>query len=149
MLFVPILSFAPSRIMDLDKKHQNIRLFRESKGFSQTSIADELGIGRSTYINFETGKTRLYCKTLEKLAEHFGVSMESIIQGEEDEDMLHEVELSHREEKAAIIREYEDRLAELGEKLEAAYKTITAHERMIKTLSDTNDFLLSQLRKND
>ena len=135
--------------MELDKKHQNIRLFRESKGYSQTSIADELGIGRSTYINFETGKTRLYCKTLEKLADYFGVSMESILEVEDDEDMLHEAVMSSKEEKAAIIKEYEGRLAELYEKLEAAYKTMAANEKMIKTLSDTNDFLLSQLRKND
>ncbi len=37
-------------------------------------MADELGIGRTTYVNFETGKTRLYCKTLEKLASYFNVS---------------------------------------------------------------------------
>ena len=135
--------------MELGKKFQNIRLFRESKGYSQTSMANELGIGRSTYINFETGKTRLYCKTLEKLAEYFGVSVESILQGEEDEDMLHEAVMSFKEEKAAIIREYEDRLAELREKLEATHKAVAANERMIKTLSDTNDFLLNQLHKNE
>ena len=135
--------------MELGKKFQNIRLFRESKGFSQTSMANELCIGRSTYINFETGKTKLYCKTLEKLAEYFGVSVESILHGEEDEDMLHEAVMSFKEEKAAIIREYEDRLAEFREKLEATYKTLAANERMIKTLSNTNDFLLNQLRKNE
>ena len=143
------LALRSNRSMELGKKFQNIRQFRESKGFSQTAMANELGIGRSTYINFETGKTRLYCKTLVKLAEYFSVSVESILQGEEDEDMLREAVTSFKEEKAVIIREYEDRLAELREKLDATYKTVAANERMIKTLSNTNDFLLNQLRKSD
>ena len=127
--------------------HLNIRRFREQNGFSQSSMADELGIGRTTYINFETGKTRLFCKTLEKLARYFGVSEEEILNGEDE--TLRDGTLALEEEKRAIIKEYEDRLAAMSEKLEAANRIIQANERTIRTLSDTNNFLLSQLHKND
>jgi len=129
--------------MGSDKMHTNIRRFRESNGYSQTSMADELGIGRTTYINFETGKTRLFCKTLEKLAQFFGVTEEDILTGKPEEDDLLQASLT--DEKKLIIQEYENRI----EKLEAAEKIIAANERTIRTLTDTNNFLFSQLHKND
>ena len=133
--------------MGSDKLHLNIHRFREQNGFSQSSMADELGIGRTTYINFETGKTRLFCKTLEKLARYFCVSEEEILNCEDE--TLRDGTLALEEEKRAIIKEYEDRLAAMSEKLEAANRIIQANERTIRTLSDTNNFLLSQLHKND
>lgn len=136
--------------MDSDKLHANIRRFRENSGFSQTSMADELGIGRTTYINFETGKTRIFCKTLEKLASYFNVSEEEILYGLQCEELLNDnAGNSSEEEKRAIIREYEQRLSTVVEKLEAAERVIRTNERAIKTLSETNNFLLSQLHKND
>lgn len=135
--------------MGSDKLHLNIRRFREQNGFSQSSMADELGIGRTTYINFETGKTRLYCKTLEKLARYFGVTEEEILRNGEEDGLLEDAAKSSEKEKQAIIREYEDRLSALSEKLEAAKKILESNERTIRTLSETNEFLLSQLHKND
>ena len=96
--------------------HANIRRFREDNGYSQTSMADELGIGRTTYINFETGKTRLFCKTLEKLAGHFKVTEEDILFSKEDEELL---QSSVENEKKLIVQEYEARLSAMNEKLEA------------------------------
>lgn len=135
--------------MGSDKLHLNIRRFREQNGFSQSSMADELGIGRTTYINFETGKTRLYCKTLEKLARYFGVTEEEILRNGEKNEILEDSSRSSEDEKLAIIKEYESRLSALAEKLEAAKKILESNERTIRTLSETNEFLLSQLHKND
>lgn len=113
-------------------------------------MADELGIGRTTYINFETGKTRLYCKTLEKLARYFGVTEEEILRNGQDDDLLKETAQSSESEKLlAVIKEYETRLSDMAERLEATRKIIQSNERTIKTLSETNEFLLSQLHKND
>lgn len=58
-------------MMPTDKTHTSIRRIREEAGLSQAMMADELGIGRTTYINFETGKVNLYCKTLSKFASLF------------------------------------------------------------------------------
>ena len=112
-------------------------------------MADELGIGRTTYVNFETGKTRLYCKTLEKLARYFGVTEEEILSGGNDEDLLKESARSAEEQRQAIIAEYEGRLADMSEKLESARDLVKVHERTIRTLTETNAFLRSQLHKND
>lgn len=140
----------PKPFMGSDNLHMNIRRFREQNGFSQSSMADELGIGRTTYINFETGKTRLYCKTLEKLARYFGVTEEEILRNGQDDDLLKETAQSSESEKLlAVIKEYETRLSAMAERLEATRKIIQSNERTIKTLSETNEFLLSQLHKND
>ena len=66
-------------------------------------MADELGIGRTTYVTFETGKTRLYCKTLEKLARYFGVTEEEILSGGNDEDLLKESARSAEEQRQVMF----------------------------------------------
>lgn len=135
----------------MDKVHINIKKLRESTGLSQAAMADELNIGRTTYINFEQGKTKLYAKTLSKFARFIKRSEEEIIFGGtplDDDDILKE-ERNHEEEKKAIIAEYERRIEALNYKLEAAKKVIKANEETIRTLSATNQFLLGQLGKND
>lgn len=133
----------------MDKVHINIKKLREDTGLSQAAMADELNIGRTTYINFETGKTKLYSKTLSKFAKFTKTSEEEIIAGglEEDDDLLRE-RTTHKEEKRAIIAEYERRIASLNDKLEAAGKIIKAKEETIGTLTSVNRFLLGQLGKN-
>lgn len=147
--YLVLEKIVPKPFMGPDNLHLNIRRFREQKGFSQSSMADELGIGRTTYINFETGKTRLYCKTLEKLARYFGVTEEEILRNGREDELLKETVESSENEKRIIIKEYETRLTSMAEKLEAARKVILSNERTIRTLSEINKFLLSQLRKND
>jgi len=131
----------------MDKVHINIRKLREGRGLSQTAMADELGIGRTTYINFETGKTKLYSKTLSKFAKFTGQTEENIV-SEGSEDGLLREEPDYETEKKAIITEYERRIEVLEGKLEAANRVISANEETIKTLSATNRFLLGQLGKN-
>ena len=74
--------------MPVDKTHINIRRIREHAGLSQAAIADELGIGRTTYINFETGKTNLYCKTLKKFASHFKMKEADIVASDREDGLL-------------------------------------------------------------
>jgi len=131
----------------MDKVHINIRKLREGRGLSQTAMADELGIGRTTYINFETGKTKLYSKTLSKFAKFTGQKEEDIVSEGSEDDFLRE-EPDYETEKKAIITEYERRIEVLEGKLEAANRVISANEETIKTLSATNRFLLGQLGKN-
>ena len=44
--------------MMTDLIHTRIRQAREQAGFSQTGMADELGVGRTTYISFESGRNQ-------------------------------------------------------------------------------------------
>lgn len=132
--------------MPIDKTHTNIRRLREEKGLSQTRMAEELGIGRTTYINFETGKVNLYGKTFTKFADYLGTSEEDILASGRDDSLLEE-RRNYEEKRQALIREYEDRIEALGDKLKAALDLVKAQEQTIRTLSETNSFLLSRLRE--
>lgn len=126
-----------------------IKALREERGLSQSQLADELGIGRTTYLNFETGKTRLFSKNLVALAEYFQLSEEEILCGEKpSEAVLRDVE-DFEEKRLALIAEYEARLSDLNTKLQQAQQTIEENKQIIQSLTQTNQFLLSRLNKND
>ncbi len=126
-----------------------IKALREERGLSQSQLADELGIGRTTYLNFETGKTRLFSKNLVALAEYFQLSEEEILCGEKpSEAVLRDVE-DFEEKRLALIAEYEARLSDLNTKLLQAQQTIEDNKQIIQSLTQTNQFLLSRLNKND
>lgn len=137
--------------MVTDRIHINIRKAREKLGLSQSSMADELGIGRTTYINFETGKTSIFCKTLKKFASYMEMTEEQIIFGDTGcmDSLLMDRHNDYEETRKSIVEEYESRIDNLNGKLEYAQKLISAHEMTIRTLSETNEFLISQLHKND
>lgn len=128
-----------------DKIHVSIRRIREAAGLSQAMMADELGIGRTTYINFETGKINLFCKTFTKFAEHFNLREQDIL-SPGGEDSLLEERQNFEEQKKALIRDYENRLELLGEKLKSLQQLVLTQDQTIKTLSQTNTFLLSRLK---
>lgn len=53
----------------------NLKEMREDCSFSQQQIAEKLGIDRSTYSYYETGKTTPDILALIKIAEIFGISV--------------------------------------------------------------------------
>ena len=128
-----------------DKIHMSIRKIREEAGLSQAMMADELGIGRTTYVNFETGKINLFCKTLTKFAEHFNLHEEDILSSGLGDSLLEERQ-NFEEQKKALIRDYENRLELLAERLKDLQQLILAQDQTIKTLSQTNTYLLSRLK---
>ena len=132
-------------MLSYDKVHTNIRKFREKAGLSQAMMAEELGVGRTTYINFETGKVKLFGKTLTRFAEYFSVSEEELLSAGDSVELLRERQ-SFEEQKRAIIEDYEKRLSAMNEKLGSMSRLIEAHEMTIRTLTETNSFLMSRLK---
>jgi transcriptional regulator with XRE-family HTH domain len=65
----------------MDKIHENIRRIRMRNGYSQDEMADLMGVERSTYSNFETGKTKLFSKSMSLFAAAVGMTEEDIIIG--------------------------------------------------------------------
>ena len=63
----------------MDKLHENIRRVREQKGYSQEVMADLMKIERSTYSNFELGKTKLFAKNMTRFAKAMGMTEEEIL----------------------------------------------------------------------
>ncbi|MGT2906340.1 XRE family transcriptional regulator [Streptococcus dentiloxodontae] len=53
---------------------QRLKDIREEKGYSQAEVAKRLGISRSSYFNWENGKTKPNQKNLSVLSEIFGVT---------------------------------------------------------------------------
>ena len=130
-----------------DKTHTDIRKFREKTGLSQAMMAEELGIGRTTYINFEKGNVRLFSKTLTKFAEYLGMTEEEVIfSGYGPADELLKDRRSFEDEKRAVVEDYENRLSAANEKIRSLYEIIKAHELTIKTLIEANSFLMARLR---
>ena len=126
-----------------------IKTLREEHGLSQSTLADELGIGRTTYLNFETGKTRLYSKTLTAVANYFQVDEEELLCGKKPSDkVLRDIE-SFEERRLALINEYESRISTLNTKLQEAQEIIKSNKQIIQSLTQTNQFLISRLNKND
>jgi len=58
---------------------ENIRKIRESKGYSQEAIADQLKMTQSKYARFERGATKTDLETLCQVANIFGMSLVDLI----------------------------------------------------------------------
>ena len=138
--------------MSRDKAHDNIRRIRKSLGLSQAAMAEELGIGRTAYINFETGRTLLYSRNLVKFSAYTGISESSIICSELREDSegsLLRDEGGEQLRMKAVREDYEKRIAELQEKLAEVDASLKHQIQVSESLIKTNEFLMDRLDKND
>ena len=57
-----------------------LRALRESSGFSQTKVADDLKLNRVTYNRYETGEREPNSRILVKLASYFNVSVDYLLE---------------------------------------------------------------------
>ena len=138
--------------MSKDRIHDNIRRIRKSLGLSQAAMAEELGIGRTAYINFETGRTLLYSRNLVKFSAYTGISESSIICSEFREDSegsLLRDEGGEQLRMKAVREDYEKRIAELQEKLAEVDASLKHQIQVSESLIKTNEFLMGRLDKND
>ena len=138
--------------MSRDKAHDNTRRIRKSLGLSQAAMAEELGIGRTAYINFETGRTLLYSRNLVKFSAYTGISESSIICSEFREDSegsLLRDEGGEQLRMKAVREDYEKRIAELQEKLAEVDASLKHQIQVSESLIKTNEFLMGRLDKND
>lgn len=69
--------------MAYDQLNENLRRARRAQGFTQEQVANALGIDRSSYTYYETGKTEPNLDTLVKLARMFQVGLEDLLVPEE------------------------------------------------------------------
>lgn len=59
-----------------------IKSFRNERGFSQSLVAEKLGLSRASYIGMEKGERELTLSEFDKLSNILGISMEEIETGE-------------------------------------------------------------------
>lgn len=58
---------------------EKLKSLRESKGLKQLDIANMLGVSRTTYTQYETGKSEPDLGTVAKLADFFGVTTDYLL----------------------------------------------------------------------
>lgn len=140
--------------MDEKSVKENLRRAREECGLSQTAVAEHLGMNRSSFVKLESGSTRIVNKHFLMLAKLYGRSPEELMFGRNSEDsagMLLQSENSFKEQKKQIINDYESRLEEKNQRLEALERLLTAKEDSIRLLSEIKIRLekeLDKLQKN-
>lgn len=129
----------------LDTEHILIRQAREKAGFSQTEMAEELGVGRTSYIAFETGRTKLYNKLVGKMSALLGIPPEELLFGRRPDETLFYDPSAMDEWRQGIVEDYERRLTRLQEQLDSANRIIACQDAHIQTLNRSNQYLLEQV----
>ena len=56
-----------------------IKKLREQHHYSQIQIANYIGVAKRTYLNYESGKTKVPLKVLIKLSYYYNTSMDYLI----------------------------------------------------------------------
>ena len=62
----------------MEKFHEKLKVLRKKKGLTQQQIADEIGVNRGSYSNWEKGKREPSFENLVKLADLLEVSLDSL-----------------------------------------------------------------------
>ncbi|MCA0430953.1 MAG: helix-turn-helix domain-containing protein [Bacteroidetes bacterium] len=58
----------------------NIKKLREFKNFTQTSMAEAIGVSQKTYSNIENAKNNITVEDIDKIAKALGVSFNKILE---------------------------------------------------------------------
>ena len=126
--------------------HTNIRQARERAGLSQEELAEGIGVGRTTIVSLETGKTRLFNKNIPKVAGQLGITVEELVCGMPADALLQD-QMSWAEREHALTTEYEQRIQALQDKLDDARRLNKALQDNVDSLTTSHNYLLEQLRK--
>ncbi|MGN0478476.1 MAG: helix-turn-helix domain-containing protein [Hominenteromicrobium sp.] len=137
--------------MDMDAKlllGKRLRKFRKENGYSQNHIANILGVERSTYTYYETGKTVPVIFDLMRLADLYSISLDTLLGFHADSsDPLAFGE--PREPVKAAVRRKERYLSEAVQDLSSEERQLLAFYRSAKPAERRQifDFLRSSRRK--
>ena len=96
--------------------NQRLKHFRTTSGLTQQQVADVLGLDRSTYAYYESGKTTPDIKSVNKLLKIFNISYYELMEEQDpttvnvanddsqddEEDKLHIYDLSKPEKRLVI-----------------------------------------------
>ena len=64
----------------IDILSEQLKIIRKANKFTQQGLADAIGIERSTYASYETGRNKPDVNLLSKIAKVFGVSSDYILE---------------------------------------------------------------------
>lgn len=58
---------------------RQLRIARKTAGLTQAQVAEHIGINQNTYSYWESGKTRIDARSVQRLAELFGVPVDALL----------------------------------------------------------------------
>ena len=139
--------------MDYGSIRKNIRELRSKLGLSQKEMAERMGVSRVAYSNLERGVTSLRPAVLEKIAAIGGIPMEELMLGYvPDEGVTHlreELTREYGDERARLIKAYEDEIEKLGNRVEALENLVESQSRTIGVQEEMISMLKRRLPKED
>lgn len=94
---------------------QRLKQLRESQGESQEDLARLLGYSRVTISRYESGERPISLKTLQKIGDHYGVSINYFLGGESAEDRVAAEVRKARQELERARRRLEEVVPYSGE----------------------------------
>ncbi len=61
------------------KLNNNVKYLRKKANMTQPSLAQKLGVGKSTLANFESGQINTSLEVLDKLHDIFNISLDDLV----------------------------------------------------------------------
>lgn len=106
----------------MENVYKNISELRKVRRFSQTDLAEKLGINQDTYSKLERGKIQLTIERLEQLAGIFGMSVIELLNYGGVESM--------KEDNSEKVRELEKEIGDLKKDLEIRDLKLQRYEQV-------------------
>ena len=115
------------------KQGEYLKKLRTEKGLSQDALGEVLGISRQSVSKWEQGNSTPDIDNIGKLAEFYGVSIDSLVKGEAQEEEVENATAESEEEKAVneLIDEFTGK-AENEEKEEQQETQLSAPQPALK-----------------
>ncbi len=83
---------------------EQLKLIRKANGFTQQALADAVGIERSTYASYETGRNKPDVILLKRIANAFGVSSDFILEIDTTKELnMKDVKTSYDKDECSLM----------------------------------------------
>ena len=114
---------------------QQLRALRKQRGLTQQAVADHLQVDRTTYTKYEIGRVSPDPQGLARLAELFGVSVDSLLGRDDTGDLP---AMASSDNPPMVLSEQEKMLVQM-------FRQLTAEER--NTLADAAQKVFRERRR--
>lgn len=138
-------------INEIIKIGDRLKTLRQNKGLTQAQLADNIGIPRTTYANYETNKREPKIEVLNKIAEQLGITIDDILTknfiNKDNDDRLYVLSLKIFELVPLYSFEEIEEAIEITKKRIEAGQFIVSNDKLNK--NDKLDLLVGAFSASD